>query len=264
MSKNFIRNIVLAGSFLLPLILASRAKAQWIVYDPTNGTLLIEQLAHQAQEIDNQVQQIQNQIQSLQNESRMLQHLSISNAQQAVGIMEQIQQTLQQFCGEMQSEGSTDPIGFTAAFNCGLIAQLIRDAYPAPQDWRGQSDTQIAQYPDQWNSAVRGAAAKAIQMQEASVASMSGTQQRMSDLATASQNAPGETAAIQATNEMLVTLSAQLQDQQAAELATQRSLALQQSEESAEYVRNQELVNRATSDAQTTYDVAPVTEPFGN
>jgi P-type conjugative transfer protein TrbJ len=259
---SFLRNTVLAGLFLVPPTLASQAKAQWIVHDPANGVVLIEQLAHQAQEIDNQVQQIQNQIQSLQNESRMLQHLNISNAQQAVGVMLQMEQTLKQFCVEMQDEGSIDPIGFSAGLNCALVAQLIRAAYPAPQDWHAQPDTQIAQYPDQWSAAQRGAAAKAIQMQDASVASMDGTQQRMSDLASASQNAPGQTAAIQATNEMLVTISAQLRDQQTAELATQRSLALEQSEESAEYERNKELVNRATWDSQTTYDVAPVSEPF--
>lgn len=61
---------------------------------------------------------------------------------------------------------------------------------------------------------------------------------------------------------MLVTVSGQLRDQQAAELATQRATALQQAQEAAEYERNKELVARATRDAQTNYDVPPVTGPF--
>ena len=252
------RSITFASLFLIPLALCSTAHAQYIVHDPINGVVLIEQLAHQAQEIDNQVQQIQNQVQSLQNQSRMLQHLSITNAQQAIGAMTQMQQALEQSNGQ----GATDPIGFTSGFDSGQVTQLIRLAYPAPHDWHSQSNSQIAQYPDQWTSAQRGAADKAIQMQEASVASMAGAQQRMNDLSVASRNAPGQTAAIQATNEMLVTISAQLQNQQATELATQRSLALQQSEEAAEDQRNQELVNRATWDAQTNFDIAPIAEPF--
>jgi len=260
--NRFHRTVILAALVLAPLAFTASARAQWVVEDPTSALLLIEQLARQAQEIDNQVQQIQNQIQSLQNEKQMLAHLKLSNAGQAIEAMQQIQQTLRQFCVELQTQGLSDPIGFDAGYNCGLIAEELRALYPAAQDWHGQSDPQIAQYPDQWAGQRRAAAAKAVQTQDASVANMDATQQRMSDLADASQQAPGQTAATQVTNQMLVTLSGQIRDQQTAELANQRSLALQQSEEAAEYERNKELVARVTSDAETSYDVPPVNEPF--
>ena len=260
--NRFHRTVIFAALVLVPLVFTSSAHAQWIVEDPTGLVVLIEQLARQAQEIDNEVQQIQNQVQSLQNERQMLAHLKLSNADQAIEAMQQIQQTLRQFCVELQTQGLSDPIGFDAGYNCGLIAQQLRTLYPASQDWPTQSDQQIAQYPDQWAGQQRAAAAKAVQTQDASVANMDATQQRMSDLATASQNAPGQTAATQVTNQMLVTLSGQIRDQQTAELATQRTLALQQSEEAAEYQRNREIVNRLTADAETTYDVAPVSDPF--
>ena len=255
------RTVVLTASLVLPLIFASPAKAQWVVHDPGNAILLIQQMIRQAQEINNQVRQIQNQVQSLQNESRMLQHLNLSNAQQAIFAMQQVQQTLRQFCIELQSQGA-DRVGFEAGLNCALIAQQLRALFPAPQDWHSQSDPQLSQYPDQWAAQQRGSASKAVQVQDASVANMDSTQQRMSELASASRSAPGQTAATQVTNEMLVTLSGQLRDQQAADLALQRSFALQQSEEAAEYERNKELVARASRDAQTTYDVAPATGPF--
>ena len=260
-TNRFPRAILVVSLFLLPLAFASPARAQWVVHDPGNAILLIEQMLRQAQEINNQVTQIQNQIQSLQNESRMLQHLNLSNAQQAINAMQQIQQTLRQFCIEIQSQGA-DRIGFEGGLNCALIAQQLRALYPAPDDWHAQSDPQLSQYPDQWTAEQRGSASKAIQMQDASVANMDSTQQRMSDLASASRSAPGQTAATQVTNEMLVTVSGQLRDQQAAELALQRSLALQQAEEAAEYERNKELVARVSRDATTTYDVPPVTGPF--
>ncbi len=103
-----------------------------------------------------------------------------------------------------------------------------------------------------------------MQTEDASVANMNSTQQRMTTLASASKSASGQTAAIQVTNEMLLTLSGQLRDQQAAELATQRSLAMEQSEEAADYQRNKQLMARATSDAEITYDVAPISDPFGD
>ena len=256
------RTMVLAALALAPLAFTSSAHAQWIVEDPTNAVLQIQQLLREAQEIDNQIQQIQNQVQSLQNESKMLQHLNVSNAQQALDAMEQIQQTLRQFCIELQSQGASDRIGFESGYNCGLIAEQLRALFPAAQDWHGQSDPQINQFPDQWASQERAMAAKAVQVQDASVANMDATQQRMSDLASASRSAPGQTAATQVTNEMLVTVSGQLRDQQTAELANQRALSLQQAQEAAEYERNKELVARVTRDSNTVYDVPPVNGPF--
>lgn len=258
------RTAALTVLALASLALCSSARAQWVVEDPTNALLLVEQLARQAQEIDNQIQQIQNQVQSLQNEKNMLAHLNLSNAGQALAAMQQIEQTLRQFCIELQSQGANDRIGFEGGFNCGVIAQQLRALFPAPDDWKNQSDAQIASFPDQWTSQQSAAAAKSVQMQDASVANMDATQQRMSDLATASQNAPGQTAATQVTNQMLVTVSGQLRDQQAAELAAQRALALQQAQDAAEDSRNKELVARATRDATAVYDVQPVSGPFAS
>ena len=261
-SNRLSRALVVTTLALFPLIFVSTARAQWVVEDPTNAVLQIQQLIREAQEIDNQIQQIQNQVQSLQNESKMLQHLSVSNAQQALDAMEQIQQALRQFCIELQVQGASDHIGFESGYNCGLIAQQLRALFPSAEDWHAQPDPQIHQFPDQWASQARASAAKAVQVQDASVANMDATQERMNELASASRSAPGQTAATQVTNEMLVTVSAQLRDQQATELATQRTIALQQSQDAAEYERNKELVARATRDANTSYDVPPVTGPF--
>lgn len=260
--NRFTRTAVLFFLALSPLAWCSSAHAQWVVEDPTNAALQIQQLIREAQEIDNQVQQIQNQVQSLQNQKNMLAHLNLSNAAQAIAAMQQIEQTLLQQCSAMQAQGASDRLGFAAGYNCGLIAQQLRAIYPAAQDWPAQSDPQIAAYPQQWTSQQSAAAAKAVQVQDASVSNMDATQQRMSELANASQSAPGQTAATQVTNQMLVTLSAQLRDEQAAALASQRSLALKRAQDAAEDSRNRELIARATRDAAIVYPVQPVSGPF--
>ena len=238
----------------------SPAKAIWPVTDALNASLNIEQLVRQAEEIAHQVEQIQNQVQMIQQQAKMLQNLDFSNYQAAIESMQQVQNALRRYC---PSAGDVPGrIGFETGFDCHALLELFRTTYPDSGDWAGQSDEQIAVYPDQWNAQKRDDAAKAMQVQNASVETMAGTEQRMSDLAAASESAPGEKAAQQVTNQMLVTLSAQLRDQQAAMLAQQRVTASQNAQESAEQERNKELIRRATRDAQTDYDVQPIRAAF--
>ena len=242
-------------------LIATPAYAAYPVYDAGNAALNVQQIAKQAEEIAHTIEQIQNQIESLENQARMLQDISISNYEDALDAMQRIQNVLRQHCAEIGVVPGR--IGFENGFDCEALIEQFRQTYPAPEDWAGQSDAQIAQYPDRWNAQRRDAAAKAMQAQNASVEAMTGTAQRMAELAEASQDAPGQKAAIQVTNQMLVTLSAQLRSGQAATLAHQRSIAIKQAERAAWRERNQELIRRATYDAHTDYDVPPVADPFG-
>ena len=239
------------------------------VHDPGNAALLVEQLArqaqqvaHEAQQIQNQINQIHNQIQSLQNQTKMLQNLDISNYQDAIAAMARLQNTLRSNCIDVNLVPNR--VSYTTGFDCQALLEQFRRAYPETNDWPNQTDEQIAQYPDQWNAQKRDAAAKAIQMQNASVESMQGAQERMAQLAAASQNTPGQKATQQVTNEMLVTLSAQMRDQQAATLAMQRSSALREAEEAAWHERNKELVRRLMRDARDEPSLQPVHHPFSN
>jgi conjugal transfer/entry exclusion protein len=255
-------SLAVVAAVVVPLLSGSRAHAQLVVTDPGNTLVLIQQLLSDAEQVQNQITQIQNQVRSLQAEANMLKHLDVSNFQQAIAAMRQVQTTLLRRCAELDAEGSPDPIRFDTGLDCRTLIARFRAAYPAPSDWPAQSDQQLQQMPDQWAEQQRGAAAQAMTVQNASVASMDGTQQRMDQLASASRSAAGQTAAVQATNEMLVTLSAQLRDQQAATLALERSLALQQARDAADDQRAAEVARRADLDADTTYDVEPVPDPF--
>ena len=247
--------------------ITSRASA-FTVHDPGNAALLVQQLAsqaeqisHHAQQVQNQIRQIQNQVESLQNQAKMLQDLDISNYQEAIEAMRMLETTLRDNCIDVNL--TPNRIGYTTGFDCRELLEQFRRAYPESQAWPTQNDEQIAQYPDQWNSQKRDAAAKALQMQNASVETMQGAQQRMAQLAGASKRSPGQKATQQVTNEMLVTISAQLRDQQAAMLAWQRAAALREAEEAAWYERNKELVRRVTRDARHEPSLQPVRHPFG-
>lgn len=231
------------------------------VHDPTNASLNIQQLAKHAQEITNQIEQIRNQVRAIENQVKMLQNLDISNYRDAVAAMQRIQNVLRQSCIDLDVP-VPNRIGYDAGFDCHTLLERFRQAYPAATDWESQPDDQIARYPDQWNAQKRDTAAKAMEMQNVSVESMTDTADRMTQLASASQQAPGQKAAVQVTNEMLVTLSAQLRDQHAATIATQRATAAAHAEEAAEFERNKELIRRATRDADAQYDVSPVRSAF--
>lgn len=240
--------------------LASPASAAWPVTDVMNASLNIQQLLKQAEEIANQIQQIENQVRMIEQQGRMLQNLDFSNYRDAVGSMRRIENALRRYC---PSAGTVPGrIGFESGFDCAELLERFRTTYPDDGDWGGQSDEQLATYPEQWNAQKRDGAAKSMQVQNASVEAMAGTEQRMTDLAVASESAPGEKAAVQVTNEMLVTLSAQLREQQAATLALQRATASQDAEDAANHERQRELMRRATRDARTQYDVAPVRTAF--
>lgn len=244
------------------ILTATPAHAIYPVFDATSALNMIRQLAQQAQEIANQVEQIRNQVQSLENEARMLQDLDVSNYRDAVDAMRRIQTILRNHCIEIDAP-TPNRIGYDSGFDCQELLERFRRTYPAPPDWADQSDDEIAEYPDQWNAQKRETAAKAMETQNVSVEAMEGTAERMAKLAAASENAPGQKAALQVTNEMLVTLSAQLRDQQATAIATQRAAAIEQAEEAAWYERNKELIRRVTHDSRTDYTLTAASSPFG-
>lgn len=262
LTRHFLRfNTCLAVTVMCAALMVSRAEATYPVFDSANAALNAQQITKHVQELANQIEQIRNQVQSLQNEAKMLEDLGFSNYNEAVTSMRRIQQLLKKHCVDIDAP-VPNAIGYDSGFDCHALIERFRITYPAPPDWTGQSPEAIRQYPDQWNAQKRDAAAHAMQTQNASVESMEGAAQRMAELAAASRNAPGQKAATQVTNEMLVTLSAQLRDQQATAIAIQRAAAVEQAEEAAWYERNKELVRRVSHDARTEYDVRPARSAF--
>ena len=191
----------LVASLAVP---ASPAYAQFgggIVYDPAAVGQLIQQVSNQALMLNNMVQQ-------LQQGSNMLQGLGTNLVPGLSGMMQQtrslvgnlqgIQQSSATLSGMLQSEFPTDYSSFPDSQSMlgtvGPMLQQVRDAQEQSMTLQNQLAANIPQYSDAIQTGVD-----------------------------ASNNAAGPTAALQATNQILAAMSAQLSDVLSALLAHERA-----------------------------------------
>jgi P-type conjugative transfer protein TrbJ len=163
------------------------AAAQMTVIDPAAIVQAIKQVQQQLQ----QIQQLQAQ---LTNEAAMLQKLGTDVTNPLQTISSQATQLLQQAQG----------IGY----NGQNVAQQYGQVYPASM--QGMSFTQIAQALATWQTASRQTLQEAMATQSQIVQAQPATATAVKGAVAASQGAPGQTAAIQATNQLLAALSTQL------------------------------------------------------
>jgi P-type conjugative transfer protein TrbJ len=163
------------------------AAAQMTVIDPAAIAQAIKQVAQQLQ----QIQQLQAQ---LTNEAAMLQKLGTDVTNPLQTITSQATQLLQQAQG----------IGY----NGQNVAQQYGQVYPASM--QAMSFTQIAQALATWQTASRQTLQEAMATQSQIVQAQPATATAVKGAVAASQGAAGQTAAIQATNQLLAALSTQL------------------------------------------------------
>ncbi|MBO9547136.1 conjugal transfer protein TrbJ [Caulobacter sp.] len=181
------RRAALAATPMVLLGLATPAWTQVTVYDPAAVTQMLKQVSQGLQ----QIQTLQAQ---LANSERMLQSLGVDVtgplrdiASQATGLMR-------------QSQG----LGYNAA-------DLSRDfAALYPADLAGLSPAALADKLAAWNQASRQTLQEAMQVQSQIVQAQGQTAGAVSGAVSASQAAQGQTAAVQATNQLLAALSVQL------------------------------------------------------
>lgn len=178
----------------LACVVAAPASAQFTVFDPTNyaQTLItaknsIEQVSHAL----TQIQQLQSQ---LQNQVLMLQGLKTDITGPIAQITGQATAILQQAQG----------LGYTGQ----NIAQQFASLYPSSMAGASFASTQ-ASYAA-WRQENAGALQQALEMQNRIAQGQPTTAAQVAAAVQASQGAPGQTAALQATNQLLATVSAQL------------------------------------------------------
>lgn len=181
------RRVLLAAAPLALLGLAAPARAQVTVYDPAAVTQMLRQVSQGLQ----QIQALQAQ---LANSERMLQGLGVDVtgplrdiAAQATGLMR-------------QSQG----LGYNAADLSREFAALY------PSDLAGLSPAALADKLAAWNQASRQTLQEAMQVQSQIVQAQGQTAGAVTGAVAASQAAAGQTAAVQATNQLLAALSVQL------------------------------------------------------
>ena len=165
-----------------------------IVHDPTSFIEFAKTSKAALDQIANQIEQINHLKSQLSNQALMLQSLKTDITGPIAQITGQATQLLQQAKGlgyGAQSIGEQ----FKSLYPTSMAGMSLADTQTSLQSWRNTNAESLQQALDLQNQIAQGQTTTAAQ-----VASVVG----------ASQSAPGQTAAIQATNQLLATVSGQL------------------------------------------------------
>jgi P-type conjugative transfer protein TrbJ len=219
------RAMLASGPLALVLGLTRRARAQVQVFDPAAVAQMLKQVSQGLQ----QIQALQAQ---LATSERMLQGLGTDVSGPLRDITGQATALLRQAQG----------LGYNAA-------DLSRDfAALYPTDLAGLSPAALADKLRAWNQASRQTLQDAMRVQNQVVQAQSQTAGAVSGAVTASQGAQGQTAAIQATNQLLAALSTQLTQLQALLITQARQTQTYEAERRA-------LVSKAEADVERSSTV---------
>src|ERR1700731_4249595 len=126
MTHSAIHRAAIIGAAVAALALASPARSQMIVYDPSNYVQNVLQAARALQQINNQITSLQNQTQMLLNQAKNLASLPYSSLQ----AIEQSVARTQQLLNQAQR----------LAYDINQIDQAFQRSYP--QSYAGSTSSQ--------------------------------------------------------------------------------------------------------------------------
>jgi P-type conjugative transfer protein TrbJ len=228
-----LHRLALAGLAGLSLFAsAPGAHAQLTVYDPWNYIEAYQTVTQSLQ----QIQQLQSQLQAQQ---AMLQSLGSDFTQPLAAINSQAASILQQAQG----------LGFTSS----SIASQFGSTYPTSVS--GMSGTQISAALSAWHNATSQSMQTALSTQNQVAQSQSTATTAAQNAVAASNAAAGQTGAIQATNQLLATVSSQLtqlEDILITQARAQEMLAAQRQSDAAAATANFDAANAAVNDQPPT------------
>lgn len=211
--------------------LAGAARAQVTVYDPAAVAQMLKQVSQGLQ----QIQALQAQ---LANSQRMLQSLGLDVTGPLRDIAGQATALLRQAQG----------LGYTAAD----ISRDFSTLYPG--DLAGQTPAALADKLKAWSQASRQTLQDALQVQNQIAQAQGATAGAVGAAVDASQAAAGQTAAVQATNQLLAALSTQLTQLQ--------SLLITQGRQAQTYeAERRALVSKAEADVERLSKVSRPSRP---
>jgi P-type conjugative transfer protein TrbJ len=239
------KTLITAALAALALLHAEPVRAQGIpVIDVQSIAQEIMQVTHQVTQIANQMTQIQNQVTSLANEAQMLATLPMDFAADITGMMGELQGLL----------GQAQGLGFQVTTIVDQFRALYPEAYPADADIMA-----IAGQARQWVDEVRRAIEAAEQVQNQVFARVPTIEAQVSAAVSASAGAVGQTQAIQATNQILGEMSAQLQQMNALLVSLGRSINATQAREAAAQAQHDAIHQRFMRDWGTgaSYPIDP-------
>ena len=198
MTCRHFRAALLAGAAALMIAGAGTpARAQWIVFDPTNYAQNVMTAAHELQQVNNEIQMLENQATSLLNQARNLASLPYSAL---ASLQQQISQT-QQLLGQAQR----------IAYSVSAIDQAFTQTYPQAYSSSTSSQQLLADAQTRWQNALAGFQ-DAMRVQAGVVANLDNTHAQISALVSSSQSATGALQAAQSGNQLVALQTTQLSD----------------------------------------------------
>jgi P-type conjugative transfer protein TrbJ len=215
------RRIILAGATALIFVLAASARAQVVVYDPSNYAQNVLQAARALQQINNQITSLQNQTQMLLNQARNLTSLPYSALQ---AIEQKITRT-QQLLAQAQR----------IAYDIGEIDRAFQRSYPQSYSTSTPPGQLVADAQTRWQNSL-AAHQDALRVQAGVVQALDTSRSETNALVSSSQSAVGILQASQAGNQLIALQTRQLVDLTALIAAQSRAQSL----EGARLTANQE------------------------
>jgi P-type conjugative transfer protein TrbJ len=208
-----------AGSVLLVALLCTSiailpARAQWTVFDPQNYAQNLLSAARALQQINNQIQALQNQAIMLQNMATNLNPLKdVSQLSGMVTSLMQITSLMNQAQG--------------VAFNVNATIAAWTKAYPNSYPVGTGSATLAADAQQRWQNSM-SAFQDTLKVQAQVVQNVQADTTTLTDLTNQSQNATGNLAVTQATNQLIALSTKQQMQIQTLMAAQYRATALDQ------------------------------------
>jgi P-type conjugative transfer protein TrbJ len=217
-----LRSNVLGGALVFGLagavISVHPAAGSMIVYDPNNYS---QNLLQGIRALD----QLRTMTRQLEAELRMIQSLGTTKREDIQSVMRKMQSLLYQ----------TDGLGFDLERIGDDFEVLYPEAYSS-EDYR-----RIAAQAERWTAQNRAAVRESMSTTSLAAENLARHDQRLQELLAASDSAVGTTAAIQAGNQILASLGAQIADMSALIIAQNRAVDSKAAEEEARKVQQDAL-----------------------
>jgi P-type conjugative transfer protein TrbJ len=198
MIRHHLRTLLAAAAAALMIAAAGTpARAQWIVFDPTNYAQNVLTAARELSQVNNEIQMLENQATSLLNQARNLASLPYSSL---ASLQQQILQT-QQLLGQAQRIG----------YSVSTIDQAFAETYPQAYSSSTSSQQLLADAQTRWQNALAGFQ-DAMRVQAGVVANLDNTHAQIGALVSSSQSATGALQAAQSGNQLVALQTTQLSD----------------------------------------------------
>ena len=189
MSSHRFRAAPAAGVAVLTLATPSGpARAQWIVYDPTNFSQNVLTAARELQQVNQNIQSLENQATMLINQAKNLASLPYSSLAQLEASIQRTEQLL------MQAQN--------IAYSVTTIDQAFTQVYPQSYSGSTSSTQMLADAQTRWQNA-RAGYQDSMNVQAGVVENLQNAQTQISALVSSSQSASGALQAAQSGNQII-------------------------------------------------------------